>query len=353
MENKEFLEKLLKSQSPSGYETEALNVFSDYCSEFSRLDFVDSMNNTCFSFWDLNLAEKTIMISAHIDELGFQVTYINENGLLNFVPLGGIDIKTLFGAKIKLFGKNGEKIIGVIGKEPIHTEDKDKRMGYTLKYENLTIDIGAENKEEALKLVDIGTVGTYADDPYINFGNNRICSRGLDDKIGIYICACVFKKLKEEGYCDKNTKYNILCVANSQEEFGLRGALVTAKRINPDISIDVDVTFSTCDNKGVEKEIYGELILGKGPVISIGPNNNNELVNLAKKVATNNNIDTQFGITRPGGTNTSAIQVNSINCKTLLISIPIRSMHTQVEICDKRDVDGAINLISSIVNNIK
>lgn len=353
MKDKEFLKKLLESQSPSGYETETLSVFSEYCSEFSNLEFIDSMGNTCFSIGTENSCEKTIMISAHIDELGFQITYINDNGLLNFERLGGVDVKTLFGTRVKLIGNNGEKIMGVIGKKPIHVEDHEDMRGYPIEQKELTIDIGVESKEEALKFVSIGTVGTYADDPIMNFGENRICSRGLDDKIGIYICACVLKKLETSNFCKNNKNYKIYCVANTQEECGLRGALVTSKRINPDISIDVDVTFSTCDNRGVEKEIYGELTLGKGPVIAIGPSINNNLVNLAKKVMEKENINVQYEVVYPGGTNTSAIQENSIDCKTSLISVPIRSMHTQAEVCDMRDVNGAIDLIYSMIVNME
>lgn len=348
--NKEFFEKLLKAKSPSGYEEEATKVFNDYCSEFSKKSYEDNIGNSGFVLsGDIkNGNYKTIMISGHIDQIGAQVSYINDHGLLSFIALGGLDKKTLPGARLKVKSINGDWIDGVIQKKPIHVETPDER-DEVIKIKEMTINIGCETKEEAEKLVEIGSPVVFADEPIMNFGKNWICSSGLDDKVGVYITAEVLKNLSTETDSLENKEiYGVSC---TQEEEGLRGATVCPKRINPDISIDIDVTFST-DEQDIDKAIYGDIKLGKGPVISIGPDKNKKLVELAKKVARENNIPIQFESSFCGGTNTSAIQENSVDCMTCLISIPNTSMHTQVEVCDWRDIEGAIKLITEMVKSL-
>lgn len=351
MENKEFFEKLLKSNSPSGYEEESTKVFNDYCSLFSSKEFEDNIGNSVFTIEGNNDGEsnlKKIMISGHVDQIGAQVSYINDKGQLSFISLGGLDKKTLPGSRVNVRTTDGNWIIGVIQKQPIHVETPEQR-DEIIKIKDMTVNIGCETKEEAKKIVEIGSPIVFADEPIMNFGNNWICSPGLDDKVGVYITAEVLKNLSND--INSITGKKIYGVSCTQEEEGLRGAMVCSKNINPDISIDIDVTFSTYE-QDIDKSVYGDIKLGNGPVISIGPDKNKNLINLAKKISKEKSIPVQFESTHCGGTNTSAIQENSLNCMTLLISIPNTSMHTQVEVCDWRDIEGAINLITEIVKSI-
>lgn len=343
--NKELLKTLLKTSSPSGYEKEATEVFNKYCSEFAKYEFTDKMGNSC---WRIGRGEsKKIMISAHIDEIGMQVLYITDKGMIHFIPLGGIDVKTLLGSEVTIHGKAG-KISGVIGKKPIHCESYDERESTKIKIEDLIIDIGCETKEEVLDLLEIGSPITFSCQPLMEFGKNKVVSKGLDDKIGIFIVMEVLEKLSKldplalDGVA-------IYGVSNTQEEVGLRGAKVTSKRINPDISIDIDVTFATDEGRGIQPEKYGEVELGKGTIIQNGSDKSERLVRLMIDTAKEKNIPYQVISSRCGGTNTEAIQEGAFDCETALISIPNRNMHTQVEICDWRDIEASIDLITETI----
>lgn len=357
-ESKKFLNDLLKSASPSGYEEESTEIFKEYCRGFdnANMEFIDKIGNCVFSIGDMSSKNpKKIMISGHIDEIGLQVIYITDDGFIKFTSLGGIDKKVLPGSIVYIINDKGEKIKGVIGKKPIHVETPDERHEVN-KFEDLIIDIGTDNKEETLKLVSIGNPIIFNSDIDINFGNNKIVSRGLDDKIGVFITAEVLRRLNEEfesypGYCSLEDKI-VYCVSNVQEEVGLRGAMISSNRINPDISIDIDVTFATDEGRDINPGIYGEIKLGKGVVIENGPDKSKRLVKLMKDIANKNNISYQISCCHNGGTNTSAIQENSFDCETILLSIPNRNMHTQVEICDWRDVESCIDLIVAIIKEL-
>ena len=349
MESKEFFEKLLKAPSPSGYEEEATKVFNDYCSKFSNCnhEFEDSIGNSVFS---IGTGEKKILISGHIDTpLGLQVQYINDSGLIHFITLGGVDRKVLPGSRVKILTENG-KIPGIISKKAIHVESDDE-YDSVLKIKELSIDIGAEDKKEAEELVNVGDPVIILPEPIMEFGKNRIVSGGLDDKVSVYIVAEVLRKISEAKYVNLAGK-KLYFAAVTQEEVGLRGSKVLANRLDLDASIDLDVTFAT-DTYGIEKEVYGDIALGKGPVIEHGPDCNKNLIRLAKSIANKEKILVQFGSHKPGGTNTDSFQMHGSNCATMLLSIPQRGMHVgNSEMCDWRDINSAIDLVMRILVNI-
>ena len=353
--DEEFLRKLLLTDSPSGYEEEAQYLISNYLNGREGA----GLNSTSFYFESGTQVEqqgngpKKIMISAHYDEIGFQVQYITESGMLCLSPLGGLDLKILPGQVVKFHSsKTGYDVTGIIGKSPIHIERPDERGTLSTEIQNYLVDIGAENKEEAKELISIGDYGVVESVPMINFGKNRIMGRALDDKIGVYIMTQVAKELAHYPIPEK---YSILYAIFPQEETGLRGAKQAVSHINPDMSIDIDVMFATDEGRGISKEKYGEISLGKGPLINHGPDKNSELNRTLLKVAEENNISIQEIVTRCGGTNTDAIWIGAENCKTTHLGIPLRNMHTPVEVVDWRDVDSAIKLlvetIKKIINN--
>lgn len=345
--NKEFFEKLMKTYSPSGYETEAIEVFNSYCESLgAKHEFTDHMGNSCYS---IGTGDIKVMISAHIDELGYQVQRITKEGMIQFVPLGGVDKKTLPGS-IVWFPR--QSIKGIIGKKPIHVEESEER-GTVDKINNLLVDVGAENKEdlEGKFGIEVGDVFLPYQSEVMYLGENRIVSRGLDDKIGIYVVTQVLKELI--GDKNKLKKYTIYFVANTQEEVGLRGAMVTSKRISPDISIDLDVTFATDEGRDISEAEEGEVSLGEGPVICYGPDKNSKLTKLISDTSVHCSIPTQKIAGCSGGTNTSAIQEGSLDCMTALISIPNRNMHTPVEMCDIRDIDRAVELVCYSIYDLR
>lgn len=348
----EFLKELLGSYSPSGFEQEATRVFKDYCSKFAIEEFTDKMGNVAFK---VGSGSKKVMISAHIDELGMMIQNVTDQGMLNIINLGGIDKKVLPGSIVKIskIGHPGEYVTGIIGKKPIHVEYDDNSKNELIPIEDLLVDIGAESKEEAMKLVEIGSRVVFEANFIEHLGKNRFASKGLDDKIGVFIVAEVLRNVVNyEDFKELFDEYTFYGVANTQEEVGLRGAMVTSKRVNPDISIDIDVTFATDEGRGIKPESYGDIELGKGPVIMNGPDKSWDLRCKMIGVAEINEIPYQLAASYAGGTNTSAIQEGAFDCETMLVSIPQRNMHTQVEVCDYRDVEGAINLISKTLLEI-
>ena len=348
----EFLRKLLTTDSPSGYETEAQNLIVDYVGD--RFGANLNYNHIYFESGTFvaqqGTGPKKILISAHYDEIGFQVSYINDSGLLCLSKLGGVDLKVMMGQYVTIHSSiTGETITGIIGKEPIHVENPDKRYSISENIYEYLVDIGAENKEEAQKLVSIGDYGVIFSVPILDFGENRLVARGLDDKIGVYIMTQVARKL---SHFDQGDKYSILYAAFPQEETGLRGAQQSIPHLNPDISIDIDVMFATDEGRGISKEKYGEISLGKGVLINHGPDKSVEINNLLKSVAKEFDIAIQEIVTGRGGTNTDVIWTGAKNCKTTHLGIPLRNMHTPVEVVDWRDIDAAIGILVETIKKI-
>jgi endoglucanase len=338
-----FLEKFLKSSSPSGFEEKSAAIFREYIAGFSDNVRTDVTGNT---IGVLNEdAPLKVMLAGHYDEIGFQVVYISDEGLLYFREVGGIDKITVPGTDVDIFTEKGP-IPGVIGKKPIHlTKPADRSKA--LEISDLWIDIGAENKKAAEKLVSIGDpVATRPN--FQMFGKSRLKSKGLDDKIGAFVVAETLRKLSRE-------KLNVAVfgVGTVQEELGLRGATTSAFGIDPDIGIAVDVGFST-DTPDVEKKLMGDVSLGKGPIISRSADNNPVLVKKLKSTARKRKIPFQetSGYKASGGTDAARIQLTRSGVATAIISVPNRYMHTPVEICDLRDVEWCVNLIADTISSI-
>lgn len=332
--NKKFFFNLLSTFSPSGYETNAVNVFDDYCKEFANKVYSDRFGNSCFA---VGSGGTPILLSGHIDEIGLQVQNIDEKGFIHFIKLGGIDPKVLLGANVVIMTSNGN-IRGVIGKKPIHIEHRKNEMDNVIKITDMKIDCGFENKEDALKHVSVGDA-IVVDSPIIELGEHRIASRGLDDKVGVFITAEVLKELSKHEL----KKFMVFGAACTQEEVGGHGAKVLASAINPSFSIDYDVTFAT-DDDYVSANEWGDIKLGSGGAIAHGSDCSPKLVTLIKEVCKKDNIPFQpFSVTS-GGTDTIKIRTSAKNAATTLLSIPLRSMHTQVECVDYRDIQSLIDM---------
>ena len=338
--NKEFLNDLLAAYSPSGYETNATDVFGKYVRSFgAKHEFTDKVGNACYSVGDGDIS---IMLSGHVDEIALQVQYIDDKGFIHFVRDGGVDPKVLLGSTVKIFSSITHTAIpGVIGKKPIHVEwhaedEKDKAT----KIKDMKIDIGADTKQEAMALVGIGDPIIIQDIP-MEFMNNRFVGRGLDDKVGVFIVGEVMKEISQLGSRVPNVRvFGVACV---QEETTASGAVISAAHINPQYSIDYDVTFAT-DDDYVKPEEWGDIKLGKGGAIAHGVDNNPELTKLIKDACNEGNIPYQEFVAPSGGTDTVHIKQAASDCATQLLSIPNRNMHTQVEMCDYRDLKSLIDM---------
>lgn len=339
-----FLEKLMNCSGPSGFEMETAGVFREYLKGFSDRVYTDVMGNTVGIINED--AEFKVMLDGHYDEIGFQVVHISDEGIIYFHACGGIDKLTVPGTEVEILSSTG-RIPGVIGKKPIHLL-KQKERDVAVELEDSWIDIGAENKEQVEKLVEVGDpVAVKSNFKFM--GTNRIMSKGMDDKIGAFVVAEALRELKK-----RKLDIGVYCVGAVQEEVGLRGATTSAFGINPNVGIAVDVGFAT-DLPNIDKKLLGDIKLGNGPELSRNCDNNVVLVNRMLAVAKKKKIPYQItpGHRASGGTDTATIQLTRNGVATVLVSVPNRYMHSPVEMCDLRDVEGAIKLIVETVSTLK
>lgn len=336
-----FLRRLIASPSPSGFEQRAQQVIREEIQHYSDELRTDVHGNVIAV---LNPSGRPrVMLTAHCDELGFLVRYIDGDGFLYFAPIGGYDPSTLPGERVQIHTDQGA-ILGVIGRKPVHLLEDDER-GKVPKLSELWIDIGVSNREEAQQLVPIGSIATRAAQLEPLRGN-LIVSRALDDKSGIFSVVEAMRRLHEQR---AQLKAAVFFVAAVQEEVGSRGARTGAFGVDPLIAIAVDVTF-TSDHPQTSKHEIGEVKLNGGPVITIGGHINPRvyqmLVESAKEAGFTYQIDPQAGST---GTDTDVIQVARAGVATGLVSIPCRYLHTGSEIASLKDIDEVAELLARFV----
>ncbi len=334
----QFLETLMKTPSPSGYEDKVRKIWFAEMKNYSDKIKIDVHGNAIASV-NPDKSPK-IMLAGHMDELGFQVKYIDDKGFIYFDRLGGFDIGIIPGRKVRIHTKNGD-VLGVTGKKAIHLLEKEEREK-VLKPHQLYIDIGAKDKDEVKKLIDIGDPITY-DPNFEEMRNDIYTSRAFDDKIGAFVVAEVMKNIFKRR---NELKASLFSVATVQEEVGLRGARTSAYGIHPDIGIAIDVCHAT-DTPDVEMKKVGEVKLGEGASITRGPNINPKVFELLIKVAKDKKIKYQVeSNSHPTGTDANVIQVTREGVATGLVSIPCRYMHTYTEVVSIKDVENAINILT-------
>lgn len=339
-----FLKELVETPSPSGYEQPAQRVIRAQLEKVADEMRTDVLGNVIARL-DGQGGPK-LMLAGHCDEIGFMVQYINENGFIYFGAIGGVDPQLLPGQRVAIHSKNGV-IPGVIGKKAIHlTEPKDRDI--VVKLKDQYIDIGCSNAAEVKELLQIGDPVTFA------VGVERlqgecVTSRAFDDKMGVFIVTEVMKQVKERG----GAQAELYAVSTVQEEVGLRGATTSTYGVHPDAGIVVEVTHAT-DCPGVEKPGIGEVAVGKGPVIVRGANINPKLFDLLLETAAERNISVQVvGVPRATGTDANVMQLSRSGVATAVVGIPLRYMHTPVEVLSLGDLDAAIDLLTSLVLSLE
>jgi len=344
-ESKQFLKNFLMERAPSGFEEPAQEVWVDRTKKYSDSIKRDVMGNAIAV---LNpKAGFKVMLAGHCDEIGFIITHVNSDGFIYVESLGGVDTLTVPGSEVWI--QNEKKVIkGVIGKKAIHlTEYSNRNKG--LKIKDIYIDIGAKNKKDALKKVEIGNPVTFKPN-YLELENDLISSKACDDRAGGFVISEVIKILSTKK--DK-LKVGVYATSTVQEEVGLRGATTGAFGINPNVGFAVDVTFST-DTPGSSKTENGDVVLGNGVVLHPGCANNRKLYKLIKEVAKKKKLKYQIQSSgSPGGTDTSAIQLTRSGVATLLLSLPLRYMHTQVEVVALKDLENTAKLIAETILALK
>lgn len=338
-----FLRKLLSTPSPSGFESQIQRVCRAYAEPFADQIYKDVHGN---QYHVRNpKGELRVMLAGHVDEIALMVHYIDKDGYLSFLPIGGVDPSVLDGQRVVVHGEHGS-VPGVIGRRAIHlTEPKDRGVAQPM--HKLWIDIGANNRKDAEKVVSIGDPATI-DADFLELRNGRVAARALDDRIGAFVVLEALRLL-----AGKKLNCAVYTVTTVQEEIGLRGATTSAYACEPHAGIAVDVGHATdypdCDDKQ-----FGQFALNQGPILHRGPNMNpviaKQLVQLAKK----KKIAYQMmGSPRGTGTDANAMQLSRGGVATALIAIPNRYMHSPVEMVALEDAENAAKLIAEWILTLR
>lgn len=336
----DILTQYLLTPSPSGSEERVTALFAETIRPYVD-EITTDVNGNCIAHKH-GIGPK-VMFMAHADEIGLMISYIDNRGFLYFNQIGSIDTNILPGLRVMIQGKSG-LITGVIGKKPIHLQN-EKEASKPLSPEDLWIDIAATSKADALTKVQIGDVATFEPNAQL-LSDDTILSKSLDDKIGLTILLGLARNLQSISIdCD------IYLVASIQEELGARGAQMVSEAISPEIGIAIDVTHAT-DYPTMYPTADGDIQLGKGVVIPLGPNMTKGINQQLIAVAEAQKIPYQVeAIAKPTGTDARMIQVAGQGIKTGLISIPCRYMHMPGEMVSLLDADSAILLLTEFLKN--
>ncbi|WFA09725.1 M42 family metallopeptidase [Tissierella sp. Yu-01] len=332
-----LLKRLTEASGVSGNEHEVRNIIIEEIKNYVDSFKIDRLGNI-IAFKKGKENNKTLMVTAHMDEVGLLVKEIDQSGLLKFVPVGGIDKRVLV-SKVVLVGDN--KIPGVIGAKPIHLQKKNERKE-ALDVDSLYIDIGARSKEDAETKVNIGDYVTFYSE-YIEFGSNLIKAKALDNRVGCSLLIDLIKEIKDTSF------YAVFTV---MEEVGLVGAGPAAYSVNPDIAIILEGTVCYESPKLESHQIPTQI--GKGPAISLADRTTVYNPELRKKVvgiAEDKGIPYQFRKTGMGGNDSGKIHTSREGCLTTTISVPCRYIHSPNSVMSIDDYNNTYRLLKELLSS--
>ena len=333
----DFLEKYLNNAAPTGYEWDGQKLWMEYLKPYVD-EFITDTYGTAVGVINPK-AKYKVVIEGHADEISWYVNYISDNGLIYVIRNGGSDHQIAPSKLVNIHTKKGI-VKGVFGWPAIHTRNKSKEE--PPKLDNIFIDCGCATKEEVEKLgVHVGCVITYPDEFHILNGDKFVC-RAIDNRMGGFMIAEVARLLKENK---KTLPFGLYITNAVQEEIGLRGAEMITQTIKPNVAIVTDVTHDTTTPM-IEKKTAGHLEIGLGPVVAYAPAVQQKLRDLITDTADAKNIPFQrSALSRATGTDTDAFAYSNGGVASALISLPLRYMHTTVEMVHRDDVENVIKLI--------
>lgn len=332
-----FLRSLVETPSPTGAEEPVAALVRTRLSSVADEVQTNTMGSV-HAVLEGTGAGPSLMLAAHMDEIGLMVTYISDDGFLSIAAVGGVDAAILPGMRVDVHTASG-MLRGIVGRKPIHLIEADERKKVT-PLDKLVIDLGMPGKK-VRKLVRVGDVITFGVG-FERFGKGMAVSRAFDDKCGVWVACRVMEELRAAG----RAKGAFIAAATVQEEIGTRGAMTSAYGVNPDVAIAFDVTHAT-DYPGIDKTKYGAITCGEGPVIARGPNINPLVFDCLVAAAEAEGIPYQFEA-EPSvtGTDARAIQVTRGGIPTGLVSVPLRYMHTPTEVIALEDLENTVRLIT-------
>jgi putative aminopeptidase FrvX len=344
-ESLNFLQKLVNTPSPSGFESRGQKIWLDYVRNFADETRTDAYGNAVAV---LNKGgSPRLMLAGHADEIGLMVNFINENGFIYFKKIGGVDEAITRAQRVTIHTKNGP-VRGVVGTIASHLQPRNGEKKVP-KIHEMYIDIGAKNKKEAEKLVQIGDPITLVDEFEVLRGEIAV-ARAFDNRIGTFAVAEALRILSGQK---KKLKAEVCAVSNVQEEIGLFGARQIAYSLQPDAALVVDVTHAT-DIPGLDKAQHGDVQLGKGPTVTRGSSNHPEMVARLEEVAKKSGVKLQHeAASATSGTDADAIFWTRGGIPSALISLPNRYMHSPVEMINLRDLEQVAELLAGFALSLK
>ena len=337
--NIQFLENLLAAPGTSSYESRPAQVWRERADELGAIVSTDSYGNVYAAFGPDSAP--TVMVAGHIDEIGLMVSHIDEGGLLFVQEVGGWDIQQLVGQRVRVVGHGGE-LIGVIGRNAIHLLRKDATKSIEAK--NLWVDVGANAREDLEGLVRTGDF-IVLEQPFTRLRDSRISSKALDNRVGAFL-ALETCAMAVDGSCKR------VAIATVQEEIGGIGARSAAFSLAPDLAVVIDGTHAT-DTPGVDKRQAGERGLGSGPELSVGSYVHHGLLENLIEVASTEAISYTLGANpRRTGTDADFLASSRGGIPTVVVSPPIRYMHSPNEVADLKDIEATAELLVAFLNQV-
>jgi putative aminopeptidase FrvX len=341
--NHQLLKELTEASGIPGFEDEIRPIVQKELKKTCKSVKIDPMGNVIGHRPGSGRNKLKIMLAGHMDEIGFIVNYVDDNGFLRIVPLGGFDPRTLMSQRVWVVTQKGEKFHGLLnlGTKPIHIASPEE-LKKPAQVTDYYVDLGMP-AEKAKKKFDIGDFVTMNRQYMIL--DDCVSNKCMDNRIGVYL-------MLEASKLTKNTKNDFYFVGTVQEEVGLRGARTSANAIQPDIAIALDVTI-TADIAGTEPhQQVSKLRSGIGIKISDSASiSDRKLVKEFKALAEKNKINYQMEILPRGGTDAGAMQASGGGCRVITLSVPCRYVHSVNEMCSIDDINAGVELLATWMNN--
>lgn len=332
-----FLDDLLQTASPSGFEHAGQRVWVEYVEQFADDVRMDAYGNAV-AVYQGGASNVEIAFAGHADEIGFMIRDITDDGFLKLTSVGGSDKTVSRGQHITVHADT--PVHGVIGQTAIHLRDSDEADVADISEQH--VDIGVDSREMAEELVEIGDPITFTNET-ASLQGTRLSARGMDNRIGVWAAAEGLRRAAE-----RNADATIYAVSTVQEEIGLQGAQMVGFGLTPDMFIVIDVTHAT-DSPGIPGEKRNSVELGEGPVIARGSANHPKLVDTVRRIAAGEGIDVQLqAASSSTGTDADAFYTSRSGVPSLSIGLPNRYMHTPVEVIDTDDLDVLADLLGIV-----
>jgi len=340
---KSFLQRLLDTPGPSGYEQNVQKLWREYVGAFCQDIRADVHNNVVATL--RGVENFSLMLAGHADEIGMVILNVDDNGYLYFNKIGGVDPTILPSQRVRVLTKNG-RMRGVIGKKPNHLLDEEDRK--LPKIHELWIDIGAKDKADALSKVRIGDPVVFGED-FEEMQNGFAVARDFDNRVGCFVVAETLRALSQI----KGLKATVFGVSSAQEETGVWGAGPIAYALKPALGIAIDVTHAT-DYPALSKNRFGNVELGKGPVLTRGVKTSELVYEMLEQTAQQNGIPYQVEVeTGRTGTDADVMADRGGGIAVTVVSIPNRYMHTSTEMIHLGDLDNCVKLLVAYIQTLE